>query len=188
MKRSIIETVLGATVLAVAGYFLFFSYTTANVGTPDGYHVYADFSGIGGLKAGDDVQISGVKVGKVTSVDVSPETFLARVNMDIDSKIKLPVDSAALISSSSLLGGKYLALQPGADEEIIKNDGRIQYTQAPQNLEELLGKFIFSMNDKKSENVSSTTSPAESAAAPEAMPEVPPAEETIAPADAPESE
>lgn len=31
---------------------------------------------------------------------------------------------------------------------MLKEGGEIQYTQAPQNLEELLGKFIFSMQDK----------------------------------------
>ena len=70
-----------------------------------------DFPGIGGLKAGDDVTISGVKVGSVTSVDLLPDNFLARVYMDIDSGIKLPTDTAALISSESLLGGRYLALR-----------------------------------------------------------------------------
>ena len=145
MKRSIVETVLGAIVIVVAGVFLSFSYTTANVGTVAGYKVMADFSGIGGLKAGDDVQISGVKVGTVSGVELNEDTYLARVHMDLNPSIKLPTDTAALISSESLLGGRYLALEPGADEDVIPAGGRIEYTQAPQNLEQLLGQFIFSM-------------------------------------------
>ena len=145
MKRSIVETVLGAIVIIVAGVFLSFSYKTANVGASDGYDVIADFSGIGGLKAGDEVQISGVKVGSVSAVELNDDTFLARVHISVDPSIKLPTDTAALISSESLLGGRYLALEPGADEETIPNGGRIEYTQAPQNLEQLLGQFIFSM-------------------------------------------
>lgn len=145
MKRSIIETVLGAIVLLVAGVFLAFSYKTANVASPDGYEIFADFSGIGGLKAGDDVQISGVKVGTVTDVELNDDNFLARVHLSVDSKLKLPSDTAALISSESLLGGRYLSLEPGADDETIPPGGRIEYTQAPQNLEQLLGQFIFSM-------------------------------------------
>ena len=99
MKRSAIETLLGAFVLAVAGFFLVFSYKTGDVGAVNGYTLSADFPGIGGLKAGDDVTISGVKVGSVTSVDLLPDNFLARVYMDIDSGIKLPTDTAGLISS-----------------------------------------------------------------------------------------
>lgn len=163
MKRSIVETVLGALVLIVAGVFLSFSYKTANVSASEGYAVMADFSGIGGLKAGDDVQISGVKVGTVQAVELNQDTFLARVHLSIDPALKLPSDTAALISSESLLGGRYLALEPGADEETIPSGGRIQYTQAPQNLEQLLGQFIFSMQKDEGSASSSSAAPAPSA-------------------------
>ena len=149
MKRSIVETLLGAVVLIVAATFLYYSYNKGGVATPDGLEIVAEFSGIGGLKAGDEVQISGVKVGTVTGVDLAPESYLARVHINVDSTLQLPVDTAALISSESLLGGKYLALEPGADEEFLQPGGQIQYTQAPQNLEQLLGQFIFSMKDTK---------------------------------------
>lgn len=145
MKRSVIETILGAVVLLVAGVFLTFSYRTANVATGTGYELVANFSGIGGLKVGDDVQISGVKVGAVSGVKLDDKTYLAQVRVNIASSIKLPRDTAALISSESLLGGRYLSLEPGADEDFIEPGGTIEYTQAPQNLEQLLGQFIFSM-------------------------------------------
>ncbi|MFK7839861.1 MAG: outer membrane lipid asymmetry maintenance protein MlaD [Bdellovibrionales bacterium] len=146
MKRNIVETVLGAVVLLVAGIFLAFSMRAGDVGASGGgYEINADFSGIGGLSIGDEVQISGVKVGTVSDVSLNEDTFLARVSMVVDDNLKLPTDTAALISSESLLGGKFLALEPGADEEILPPGGRIQYTQAPQNLEQLLGQFIFSM-------------------------------------------
>jgi phospholipid/cholesterol/gamma-HCH transport system substrate-binding protein len=76
------------------------------------------------------------------------------------------MDTAALISSESLLGGRYLALEPGADEETIKEGGRIIYTQAPQNLEQLLGQFIFSMqgsDDEKKSNSNSSSNQDDSA-------------------------
>ncbi|MGH1378603.1 MAG: outer membrane lipid asymmetry maintenance protein MlaD [Alphaproteobacteria bacterium] len=149
MKRSIAETVLGAVVIAVAGFFLMYSIETANVASTDGYNVTADFSSVGGLKAGDSVQISGVKVGAVSQIELLPETYLARVHININNGYELPLDTAALISSESLLGGLYMSLEPGADEEIIEDGGSIQYTQAPQNLEQLLGQFIFSMQDDK---------------------------------------
>jgi phospholipid/cholesterol/gamma-HCH transport system substrate-binding protein len=160
MKRSAIETLLGAFVLAVAGFFLVFSYQTANVGSMNGYTVTADFSGIGGLKAGDDVLISGVKVGTVTSVELMKENFLARVYMDVDSGVELPTDTVALISSESLLGGRYLALEPGADENMLKDGGHIQFTQAPQNLEQLLGQFIFSASGKDKDGAAAEEVPA----------------------------
>lgn len=151
MKRSVVETILGAVVILGAAAFLMFGYKVGGVGAPEGFTLSADFSGIGGLSAGDDVQISGVKVGAVTGVELDSTSYLARVHMSIEPTIELPTDTAALISSESLLGGRFLALEPGADEELIESGGRIQFTQAPQNLEQLLGQFIFSAsqnNDK----------------------------------------
>jgi phospholipid/cholesterol/gamma-HCH transport system substrate-binding protein len=152
MKRNVIETVLGAVVIAVAAIFLTFSYSSANVGSGDGYEVKARFSSIGGLNIGDKVVISGVKVGSVTDVVLDEKTFLAIVTMDVAHGVNLPDDTAAFISSESLLGGLYLQLEPGASEDMIEEGDFIQYTQAPQNLEQLLGQFIFSMQgdeDKK---------------------------------------
>lgn len=144
MKRSVIETVLGAVVLVAAVLFLSFSYSTANVGSVTGYEISANFTGIGGLSIGDDVQISGVKVGSVTRVELA-DSYLASVFMSVDPAIELPEDTAAFISSESLLGGKFLQLEPGASDVMMEEGDVIQYTQAPQNLEQLLGKFIFSM-------------------------------------------
>ncbi len=149
MKRNHIETVLGAVVLVVAVIFFGFSYSAASVGNVSGYELTADFSGIGGLGVGDSVQISGVKIGSIAKIDLKPEDYQARVTMAIDDHIKLPDDTSALISSESLLGGKYMELQPGSSEDMLKPGGHIDYTQAPQNLEQLLGKFIFSMDSGK---------------------------------------
>lgn len=150
MKRSLVETALGAVVILVAITFLIFSINTGKVGKVSGYKLNARFSGIGGLGVGDDVLISGVKVGNVVDVTLDPETFLAKVSMNIKNDVKVPTDTAALISSESLLGGRYLALEPGADDEVLKPGGTVEFTQAPQNLEQLLGQFIFSMQaDKK---------------------------------------
>lgn len=183
MKRNIIETIIGAVVLSVAAFFLVFSYKTGNAGTSGGFSLVADFSGIGGLKTGDDVQISGVKVGTVSDVMLDPDSYLARVKISIDPSIKIPSDTAALISSESLLGGRYLALEPGAnDDDLLPEGGRIQFTQAPQNLEQLLGQFIFSVSgeDKGGEGEAPAAAEGEPAAAPlGAMPPL----ETPAPAD-----
>lgn len=145
MKRNVIETIIGAVVLSIAALFLAFGLQMNKIGSSDGYNVYANFSNLGGLGAGDDVTISGVKVGKVSNISLDPASYMARVDLSLNNTIRLPADTAALISSESLLGGKYLALEPGGEEEVIEEGGRVLYTQAPQNLEQLLGKFIFSM-------------------------------------------
>lgn len=149
MKRNHIETVLGAVVLVVAVIFFGFSYSAASVGNVSGYEIKARFTGLGGLAIGDSVQISGVKIGSVARIELIPDDYRAMVTMAIDDSVKLPTDTSALISSESLLGGKYMELQPGADEEMMKAGDEITITQSPQNLEQLLGKFIFSVDSAK---------------------------------------
>ena len=151
MKRNVVETVLGAVVLAVAILFLAYSYSSANIGPTDGYEVQANFSSIGGLSVGDKVVISGVKVGAVSRIELDKENYLAQVFLDVEDGVDLPEDTAAFISSESLLGGLFMQLEPGAAEDMIEDGGLIEYTQAPQNLEQLLGQFIFSMQDNQDE-------------------------------------
>ncbi len=147
MKQNLVETLIGALVIVIAVGFLIYSTRTANVGDVKGYEIVADFSSIGGLKAGDEVHISGVKVGQVARVELDSKAYLARVVMTVDGAVQLPSDTAATITSASLLGGKILSLIPGGAEDMLSPGGKIEYTQAPQNLEELLGKFIFSVQD-----------------------------------------
>lgn len=149
MNHNAVETVLGAVVLVIAGFFLVFALGAADMRRVSGYHVYANFSKIDGISSGMDVRISGVKVGSVAKTELDPQTYLAKVTLSIMDDIKLPVDTVAKVSSESLLGGKYLALEPGAEDDMIKPNGQIQYTQASLNLEEMIGKFIFSANDKE---------------------------------------
>ena len=126
MQRSLIETLMGAVVLAVAALFLVFAYSSADIGRGGGYELYAEFSTVGGLRVGNDVRMSGIKIGSVVRQDLNPETFLARVTLNIDDTITLPADTSASIASESLLGGNYLDLAPGGEDKALKPGDRIQ--------------------------------------------------------------
>jgi phospholipid/cholesterol/gamma-HCH transport system substrate-binding protein len=142
--RSIAEVLTGAVVLLVAAGFL--AYAVANSGRTavSGYPLYASFEHIDGLGLGADVRLAGVKVGSVTEERIDPKSFLAVVGLNVRHDMKLPKDSAAIVTSESLLGGKYLSLQPGGDEATLQPGQMITITQSSVSLEELLGKFIFS--------------------------------------------
>ena len=144
MHRNLIETLLGAVVLGVAGLFLALVYTTADLGRSTGYEVYAEFTSVGGLKVGNDVRMAGIKVGTVVRQELNPETYLARVTLSVDPAVRLPADSSASISSEGLLGGNYVDLAPGGDPAMIEPGGRISFTQDAVDMVQLLGKFIFS--------------------------------------------
>jgi phospholipid/cholesterol/gamma-HCH transport system substrate-binding protein len=159
-RRNIAEVLTGAIVLLVAAGFL--AYAVANSGrtTTSGYTVYAKFDHIDGLGIGADVRLAGVKVGSVNSERIDPQTFLAVVALSVRNDVKLPKDSAAIITSESLLGGKYLSLQPGGDEALLQPGQTITITQSSVSLEELLGKFIFSMTNVQKGSQSGSATPA----------------------------
>jgi len=168
MGRSIFETILGAVVLAVAGLFLVFAYNSSDLKVVKGYEVSANFPMVDGLKEGIDVKLNGVKIGSVTGMNLittpGPNEYLVRVAMMIDPSIKLPSDTMALVSTESLLGGKYMSLEPGVDDETIKTDGtgRITRTQAPMRLDDLIGQVIYG-NKRDSGNNASKPAAAEPA-------------------------
>ena len=151
MANNMVETLVGAFVILVAGAFLFFAYTTADVGDVAGYQVNADFDSVDGLTVGSDVRVSGIKVGTVTSQELDPNTYLARVSMAIDPKVQLPDDSSIKITSEGLLGGNYLAIEPGGSEDLIPDGGKIQFTQGSIDLIGLVGQAIFSAGGSSDE-------------------------------------
>ncbi|WP_366657292.1 outer membrane lipid asymmetry maintenance protein MlaD [Fodinicurvata sp. EGI_FJ10296] len=145
MSRNVIETVMGGVVLLVAAFFLVFAYTSANLGSVNGYDVTARFANADGLSVGTDVRISGVRVGSVVEHRLDPETFMAEVRLSIDPTIELPADTVAVIASEGLLGGRYMRLDVGGDPETIPADGRIIYTQSTPGLEQLIGQAIYGL-------------------------------------------
>ena len=144
MANNVIETVMGAVVLTVAGGFLYFAYQNSNVRSVEGYELKADFSSVSGIGMGSDVRIGGIKVGVVEALDLDPKTFDAVITMRIMDEVKLPKDSSAAVQSASLLGEKFVTIAPGGDEEMLKDGDTIAYTQASVNLEDMIGKFVFS--------------------------------------------
>ena len=143
MGRNVIETVMGAVVLLVAGMFVYVAYNKAQVGTVQGYPVEAAFFKVGGLNPGSDVRINGIKVGSVVGRRLDAETFDAVVTMTIADGIRLPADSIATVASEGLLGGKYVRLEPGTDERVIDPGGRLENTRDYRSLEDQVGEIIF---------------------------------------------
>jgi phospholipid/cholesterol/gamma-HCH transport system substrate-binding protein len=143
MRRNVIETLMGAVVLAVAAIFLVFAYSRADVGEVRGYVLTAKFDRIDGVKPGADVRISGIKVGSVLSQKLNPETYLAEMTIGIDSSVKVPKDSSAKVLLSGLLGDTYISISPGGDDQMMKDGDEFQYTQGSVDIISLVGQAVF---------------------------------------------
>ncbi len=144
MQRNAIEPILGALVLVAAIAFLVFAYNKAGQRSFNGYPLMARFSSVDGLETGGDVRIGGVKVGQVTEIAIDPKTYLAVVKLNVDPEVKVPTDSVASISTEGLLGGKYVGLEPGDSDNMLKAGAVITHTQAAVSLENLIGQFMYS--------------------------------------------
>ena len=144
MQRNTLETVMGAIVLLAAAGFVTLAYEAADIKGNGGYEIIAEFGSTGGLSVGDDVRISGIKVGRITEQCLDPITYSARIAMAIAPDIEIPADSSARITAASLLGGNYLELMPGADSEVLSAGATIYDTRDPVSISDLLGKMVFS--------------------------------------------
>lgn len=146
MQMRSIEIIVGAFMLAgiIALTVLAIRVSGLNVGTETNtYSIYARFENIGGLVNRSKVSIGGVVVGRVANIKLDVETYTALVTMEIDSDVDtISSDSTAAILTDGLLGGKYIGLILGAEEEYLSDGDEILDTQSAIVLEELIGKFL----------------------------------------------
>lgn len=151
--NTIRDFVTGLFVLAglVALVWLSFSVGGVRYKGDGGLPVYALFDQVAGLKAKAPVEIAGVRVGQVSHIGLD-ETFRARVDLDLDASLELPIDSSAAIVTAGILGDRYIQLTPGAEDEVLKPGEQIAYTESAIVLERLIGKFMVNIGDKSGDD------------------------------------
>ena len=143
MKKNPVETILGFGVLIFALVFLFFASSRVDTKQVDGYTVSANFLKIGGLEVGSDVRISGIKVGTVLATQLNKDNYTADVYLNIDSNINLPIDTVASIADVGIMGDKYVRLEPGKSQAVLKPGDKIAQTRNYKSLEDNVSEFIF---------------------------------------------
>jgi len=149
MKQNIIESIVGFAVLIIAFLFLIFAYKTgSSITNSKSYPLTASFQSAEGISAGSDVMISGIKIGSVKKISLDPNSYFATVYLNINDNVKIPKDSKAQVVTSGLLGGKYIAIVPGNDNEDLTANEEIKYTQSAINLESLINKIVSSFSNK----------------------------------------
>lgn len=141
------DTIVGIFVLIGLGSIAYLSLSVGGVqlDTGESFRLYATFDQVADLKSRAPVQISGVRVGQVVGVTLD-ESYRARVELRVDSSLALPYDSSASIVTSGLLGDRYISIDLGAEEDILKDGDEIAYTESALVLERILGKFLYNFN------------------------------------------
>jgi phospholipid/cholesterol/gamma-HCH transport system substrate-binding protein len=119
---------------------------------PPGYTLYASFDNIAGLRPGDEVEIAGVHIGRVQSIELKDER--ARLAMRIDDGVQIDNDAIASILTSGLIGSKYVSIAPGPGEKILANGDTIRQTQSAFVIENAIGQLINNAGSSSSSGAS----------------------------------
>ena len=87
-----------------------------------------------------------MKVGRVESVVYDAEEFQAKVVLALSEEHNFfSIDTAASIYTAGLLGEQYVALEPGAEDELLGDGDKIRHSQSAMVLEELVGQVLVNL-------------------------------------------
>jgi phospholipid/cholesterol/gamma-HCH transport system substrate-binding protein len=106
----LIKALVFVVVTGVATAVLAMSISNTGLGDTVGYA--ARFTDVTSLNPGDDVRISGVRVGQVDELSIV-DGNLARVTFSVDRSMPLPTDVRAVIKYRNMVGQRYIALERG---------------------------------------------------------------------------
>jgi phospholipid/cholesterol/gamma-HCH transport system substrate-binding protein len=145
MKKNTLEMVVGLFMIIGFAAFVYLALQLGEVAfltRSKSYILQAEFDNVAGVKKGASVQVAGVDVGEVVSIELG-KMDVALLSLQISNKLKVPVDSMASVKSQGIIGDKFIQLSLGGDEEIFKSGETIVDTESSVDIESLISKFAF---------------------------------------------
>jgi len=107
------------------------------------YSLYANFGSVSGLRVGNIVEIHGIEVGRVASLDIDQEKQAATVELKIREDIRIYDDAGAAIKTAGLIGDKLVNIDPGGAGVLLKPGERISETTSPIDIGDMISKYAF---------------------------------------------
>ena len=82
------------------------------------------FNDLQGLDVSDDVKMLGKRIGRVTGTRIIGQKIAAELTIDNTFAFKIPIDSEIEITQNDIMGGKYISIYPGKDNNkfILDNE------------------------------------------------------------------
>jgi phospholipid/cholesterol/gamma-HCH transport system substrate-binding protein len=142
------NTLVGAVVIGVLATL--FVLSAGRGGSAAGsYTLSARFPSAEGVYIDSAVRLAGVQIGRVSGMAYDSETQRAALRLEIEPGVELPGDSIAIVTSEGMLGGRFIRLEPGGSLDVLGDGDVIEYTQGSILFEELLGKIILSVEQRR---------------------------------------
>lgn len=149
MKQHGKEFLVGCLVLFAAGLMVIFGWLMGVVG-PFTRHVMFDlrYSFAGGVEVGSPVRVSGIKVGKVESIDFLPQAEsgkdagTVKVLISVSAKASPAVreDSRFFINMAGIIGERYIEISPGSEAAPPLKAGMVVRGVDPPRIDQLLSQ------------------------------------------------
>jgi len=108
-----------------------------------GYTISATFEDAGGLRAGADVMLAGVSIGRIASVSLKNQDE-AYLTLEIQDGVELTSDAIAAVRTKGIIGERYVRITQGADDDTLAEGDELEETESAINIEDLISKYIFS--------------------------------------------
>jgi len=108
-----------------------------------GYALKAVFDDIGGVRAGSDVMMAGVVVGRVAEVRLQPDSRALAV-LQIHDGVRISEDAFASVRTKGIIGDRYIRITQGVEDSYLTDGDEIEETESALNIEDLVSKYIFS--------------------------------------------
>jgi phospholipid/cholesterol/gamma-HCH transport system substrate-binding protein len=105
-------------ILAIIGFFILKIEDVKVSRTGEMKKVKAVFDSVAGLDNKSAVRVAGVRVGKVTDIQLRPDGK-AEVTMEVDKDVQLHSNAQAHVANLGLLGEKYVELDPGTQNQPV---------------------------------------------------------------------
>lgn len=124
-----------------------------------GLQIIANFEQVGDLVEHANVQSSDVEIGTIQKIEL--DGWEAQVTMCLQEDQKIPRDSFAVVRTTSLLGEKFIDLQPQSEGEPFLEDGDIldvDQTDKATELEEVFARLAAVLGTGNLEQINRFTS------------------------------
>ena len=143
ISRQDFETVVGTVALLAAAIGLWLVSAGGKAAEARGsYALTARFDQVDGLATGNPVYLAGIQVGSVVKIELAPNSLKPLVTISVRGGLAIPADSALLVMSDGVLGGKFVRIEAGSETEVLKPGGRFETVQDSVIVEQILQKIV----------------------------------------------